>query len=479
MKDLQTPIRPLGEHWGAVVLAAGKGTRMYSQRPKVLMELLGEPVLGYVLDSLDPLFGENITVVIGHEADLVRGACAGRSCRFAHQEQQLGTGHALQVAWESLAASGIRKLLVINGDTPLVTAQDVAAFVEYGEEADLAFLTVSLRDPGAFGRVVRSNGKVNAIIEAKDFDPETHGPTTGEINAGLYLMDMTRVGPLLDKLTDDNASGEYYITDLVAHGLDAGLRVEGVLAAVAGTAEDYDVLRMLGINSPVELVRAEARLAESRAQEALNTGVLVRWPESVRIGPHAVVEPGAEITGPCEIYGRSIIRSGARVESHCVIVDSTVDAGTSVHSFSHLQSASVGPGCSVGPYARLRPGAVLEEHSKVGNFVEVKKATLGPGAKASHLTYLGDAAIGAKVNIGAGTITCNYDGKNKHLTTIEEGSFIGSNTALVAPVTVGAHALVAAGSVITRDVPENALAVARCRQTVLPGRGTMPDDETS
>lgn len=479
MKDLQTPIRPLGEHWGAVVLAAGKGTRMHSPRPKVLMELLGEPMLGYVLDSLEPFFGENISVVIGHEAEAVRNACAGRTCRFVHQEQQLGTGHALQVAWESLAASGISKLLVINGDTPLVTTQDIAAFVEYGDEADLAFLTVSLRDPGVFGRVVRSDGKVLAIIEAKDYDHDQHGPATGEINAGLYLMDMTRVEPLLDKLTDDNAGGEYYITDLVAHGLDAGLRVEGILAAVAGTARDYDVLRMLGINSPGELVRAESHLAQCRAQESLNAGVLVRWPESVRIGPHAVVEPGAEITGPCEIYGRSVIRSGARVASHCVIVDSTVEGGASVHSFSHLQSASVGPGCNVGPYARLRPGAVLEERSKVGNFVEVKKATLGPGAKASHLTYLGDAAIGAEVNIGAGTITCNYDGKRKYLTTIEHGSFIGSNTALVAPVTVGAHALVAAGSVITRDVPENALAVARSRQTVLPNRGTMPDDETS
>ncbi len=479
MKDLAPPVEPLGEKWGAVVLAAGKGTRMHSARPKVLMELLGEPMLAYVLDSLELLFGENITVVVGHEADEVCARFAGRSCTFVHQVEQQGTGHALQVAWDSLVDSGIEKLLVINGDTPLVTSEDIASFVERGRNANLAFLTVSLREPGAFGRVVRQEGRVHAIIEAKEYDHEVYGPATGEINAGLYCMDMRAVQPLLGKLTDKNAGGEYYITDLVGHGLEAGLLVEGVPAAAARTSGDGDVLRLLGINSPRELVRAERHLCDAIVGAALDAGALMRSPDQLRIGPQVVIEPGAEIVGPCEIYGRSVIESGARIESSCVITDSRIETGAVVHSFSHLHGAQVGPHCNVGPYARLRPGTVLREKAKVGNFVEVKKATLGPGAKASHLTYLGDAEIGADVNIGAGTITCNYDGKRKHVTTIEHDVFIGSNTALVAPVKVGAYALVAAGSVITQDVPENGLAVARSRQTVLQNRGNRPDDETS
>ncbi|WP_235893921.1 bifunctional UDP-N-acetylglucosamine diphosphorylase/glucosamine-1-phosphate N-acetyltransferase GlmU [Oceanidesulfovibrio indonesiensis] len=479
MKNAASSMEPLDEKWGAVVLAAGKGTRMHSPKPKVLMEMLGEPMLAYVLDTLEPLFSSRIFVVVGHEAESVRTRFEDRSCTFVHQAEQLGTGHALQAAWDDLAAAGIEKLLVINGDTPLVTTRDVASFVERGANAHLAFLTVSLLDPGAFGHVVRQEGRVRAIIEARDYDRDTYGPATGEINAGLYCMNMRSVEPLLGKLTAENAGGEYYITDLVGHGLEAGLQVEGVPAAAARTSGDGDVLRLLGINSPRELVRAETHLRESIVDALLGAGALLRSPEQLRVGPHVVVEPGAEIVGPCEIYGRSVIESRARVESHCVVTESRVEKGAVIHSFSHLQGAHVGPMCSVGPYARLRPGAILQEKAKVGNFVEVKKATLGPGAKASHLTYLGDAEIGADVNIGAGTITCNYDGKRKHVTRIEHDVFVGSNTALVAPVTVGAHALIAAGSVITQDVPENALAVARSRQTVLKNRGNRPDDEAS
>ncbi len=444
---------------GALILAAGKGTRMHSPRPKVLQRLLEAPMLHYVYAAAAPLTGERTWTMIGHGADEVRGAFPEQAGRMILQAEQLGTGHALMTALPHLQAAGLSRLLVINGDTPLLRHSQLTTFVQACGDADLGFLTLTPPDPAAFGLVVRQGGRPTAVVEAKDYDPAKHGPHTGEINAGIYCLRLERVAPLLRKLTNKNKSGEYYITDIIGLAAEAGLWVEAV-----NFGDEAD---LLGINSPLELAAGEERLRARLVEEALRAGVLIHNPAAVRLGPRAVLEPGAEITGPCEIYGASRLAKGARVDSHCRLENVTLEAEARVFSFCHLEDARVGPDCRVGPYARLRPGAVLEEKARAGNFVEVKKARLCAGAKVNHLTYVGDAEVGAGANVGAGTITCNYDGKNKHFTRIGAGAFIGSNTALVAPVSVGAGAMVGAGSVITKDVPEGQIAIARGRQVNL------------
>lgn len=452
----------MAEGYGALVLAAGKGTRMHSEKPKVLHEILGEPMLWYLFRTLRPLFGDRVWTVVGHKAEMLEQAFPEQTGTFVLQAEQLGTGHALQQAWQALDTAGLSHVLVVNGDTPLVSADALEHFMERTREegAALSFISLTLEGPGAFGRVLRRGGqpegRVEAIIEAKDYDPAKHGPEPREINAGIYCLDMKAVEPLLGKLTNGNKSGEYYITDLIDLVVSAGLTV----AAVNCGSDPA----LLGVNSPAELVRAEEYLRAEIVTDWLARHVIIRQAESVRIGPRVSLTPGAEITGPCELYGATDVQAGARLLSHTWVLSSSIGRDALIKPFSHLEKAQVGPECQVGPYARLRPGAVLETDARVGNFVEVKNSVLGPGVKAGHLSYLGDAEVGAQTNIGAGTITCNYDGKNKHKTRIGKEAFIGSNTALVAPVDVGDKALVGAGSVITQDVPESSLSIARSRQ---------------
>lgn len=443
----------------ALVLAGGKGTRMHSDKPKVLKTLLGESMLYYVYNALRPSLGEDIFTIVGFGASYVENAFPEMTERFVLQEEQLGTGHALQQGWERIKATGLEYCLVINGDTPLISEKAVCDFLEAVKEdgADLSFVTITPDDPCQFGRVTRNKaGQVTAIVEAKDYDEDVHGPVSGEVNAGIYCLKVSAVDGLLNKLTNENCSGEYYITDLVDLAVDCGMNVTAV---DCGNSID-----LMGINNPYELAVAESTLCKRFAEKVLRSGVTLHNWESVVIGPEAEIEPGAEITGPCEIYGKTVVRRGAVIESHVRIVNSHISENALIKAYSHLEEAEVGRSCMVGPYGRLRPGAVLEEEAKVGNFVEMKKATLGKGAKASHLTYLGDSEIGAGVNIGAGTITCNYDGKSKHKTVVGEGAFIGSNTALVAPVSIGKGALIGAGSTITKNVKDGDLAVARGRQ---------------
>ncbi len=456
---------------GGCVLAAGKGTRMHSPQPKVLLPLLDEPMLGYLYQALDAVLPGCLTVV-GHGADAVRAAFPQRpEASFILQEQQLGTGHALQCAWPALQAAGWSHVLVINGDTPLIAGATLELFMATAlqADADLAFLSAEPESPGSFGRVLRdAQGQVRGIIEAKDYDPTQHGPEPREINAGTYLLRLAAVEPLLGQLRNHNKSAEFYITDLVGLAVEQGL---SVIAHNAGS-DPAAITALLGVNSPLELVQAEELLRERIVRAWQERGCCIRQAASVRIGPQVELTPGVQVTGPCELYGPCRVEEGARIESHCVLRRSHIGSGAVIKSFSHLEGAVVGALCQVGPYARLRPGARLEEDARVGNFVEMKQAVLGKGAKAGHLTYLGDAEIGAGSNIGAGTITCNYDGQRKHKTTIGEGAFIGSNSALVAPVTVGAGSLVGAGSVITEDVPPQSLAIARGRQMSRPLRKT-------
>lgn len=454
--------------YGAVILAAGKGTRMHSTLPKVLHEILGESMLGLVADALRPLCGGCIWSVIGHEAELVRSCLGDRAGNYILQKEQLGTGHALAVAWPELEKAGLQYVLVVNGDTPLLEASALEQFVQQAmkEGADLAFMSVTLDNPGGFGRVSRKNGAVTAVIEAKDYDLALHGPEPKEINAGIYFLRLSSIGPLLSKIGNKNKSGEYYITDLVGLSVAQGLKV--IALEQDGSPEGVEAF--LGVNSPAELVRAEESLRRKIVMQHLESGVLIRSPENVRIGPKTRLHAGAEICGPCEIYGASEIAAGASLDSHCWIKNTSIASQAKIRSFCHFEGAFIGARCTVGPFARLRQGARLETEAHVGNFVEIKKATLGEGAKAGHLSYLGDAQIGAGSNIGAGTITCNYDGVNKHSTHIGEGAFIGSNTALVAPVNVGKNSLVGAGSVITKDVPDGSLAIARGKQVNLANR---------
>lgn len=446
----------------ALILAAGRGTRMHSDKPKVLQTLLGEPMLACVLEALRPVFGEEIWIVAGHKASMLEAAFP--EARFVIQAEQLGTGHALMQALPALAQAGCTHLLVVNGDAPLLSKSLVRAFLAEAVGADLAFATVELDDPGAYGRVVREKGQVRAVVEARDYDPALVGPPTNEINAGMYYCALPVVESLLPRLDNRNRSGEYYITDLIALAVEEECTVRGV---PCGREQ-----ALLGVNSPMELAHMEEALRARVVGALLEAGVILHAPDLVRVGPLARVEPGAELSGPCEIFGRTEIRRGACVASHCVLRDCMIGEGAEIRSFSHLEGARVGEGALVGPFARLRPGAVLEAESHVGNFVELKKARLGKGAKANHLAYLGDADIGAGSNIGAGTITCNYDGRHKYQTRIGERAFIGSNTALVAPVSVADDALVGAGSVITKNVPAGEMGIARSKQKNLPRKSS-------
>jgi len=442
---------------GALILAAGKGTRMNSDRPKVLQEVLGSPMLRYVYDALEPVFAEKIWTIVGHQAELLEEAFPEYKHQFILQKEQLGTGHALQVAWPELRKAGLSHVLVVSGDIPLITVDMLETFLTAMSRttAPFGFVTLTLPNSGAYGMVLREKSEVVGIVEAKDYSPSRHGDDTGEINTGIYLINLEKLDPLLPHLSNDNKSKEYYITDLVGISVKAGLEVIG---AQTGNAS------LLGVNTMPELVRAEDRLRRAIVREWLQMGAAIHYADSVIIGPRVNLDPTANIFGPCHIVGDSTIEAGATVEPFCMIRDSFVGRDAQVKSFSHLEKVRIGERSVVGPYARLRPGSEMEEGAKVGNFVEMKKATLGKGAKVNHLSYVGDARVGAGANIGAGTITCNYDGKNKFQTEIGERAFIGSNTALVAPVKVGAGALVAAGSVITKDVPDNAMAFARAKQ---------------
>lgn len=447
------------EKRAALVLAAGKGTRMRSPKPKVLHTLLGEPMLALTLAALEPIFGANILVVAGHRADLVESAFP--DAHLVIQREQLGTGHALMTAMTDLEKTGAGEILVANGDAPLVTTRVFEDFIARANGADIAFATITLADPGAYGRVIRANGKVKAIVEARELagNQQCAG---NEVNAGIYLFRFNSIKNLLPRLKNANSGGEYYLTDLIGLGVEAGLEVSGIQCGSDAA--------LLGVNSPKELAAVEEILRASVTNSLLEAGVIIHAPSLTRVSPLASIAPGAEITGPCEIFGRTGIAAGAVIDSHCVIINSRIGENARVRSFSHLEDAVVGPGAIAGPYARLRPGAIMESNSHVGNFVELKKTRIGAGSKANHLTYLGDTEIGANVNVGAGTITCNYDGKNKFRTTIGDDAFIGSNTSLVAPVSIGSHALIGAGSVITRDVPENELGISRARQKNIPRR---------
>ncbi len=450
-----------------VVLAAGKGTRLKSERAKVLHQAGGLPLIAQVLRSLSPLTrggrasAASVWVVVGHQADAVRAAVAPFGARTVVQRPQLGTGHAVAQALKALPRRRAR-VLVLPGDAPLLRPETLQALVRaHADQAAAAtVLTAELEEPRGYGRIVRNaSGGVEAIVEQGALRPEQAG--LREVNSGTYVFSRAKLAGVLGKLGRDNVHREYYLTDAIKLLRQTG---EGVAAHVAGDAEE-----ILGVNTPAELARVDAVLRRRKANALMAAGVTLYQPETqaidpeVSIGPDTIIERGVELRGATRLGRR------CHIGAYSILVNAVLADEVSVKPHCLVLNSRLGAGVSVGPFAHLRDGADIRAGARIGNYVEVKKSVVGEGAKAQHLTYLGDARVGRKTNVGAGTITCNYDGVNKNPTVIGDEVFIGSGTELVAPVKVGRGAYVAAGSTVTDNVPADALAIARGRQVNKPG----------
>jgi bifunctional UDP-N-acetylglucosamine pyrophosphorylase/glucosamine-1-phosphate N-acetyltransferase len=449
-------------------MAAGKGTRLKSKHPKVLHEIGGKPILAHVIATAKKIASaQDIFVIIGHEAERVREAVAGTGVNFVLQAEQRGTGHALMVAREALSGGGNKydQIIVLSGDAPLITADTIRQLSEFhaAQEASMTLLSADLDDPFGYGRVVRKGAgggsEVQAIVEEKSATPQQK--KIREINSGFYAFAGPALYEHIDQLSTKNAHGEYYLTDMAGVFHRAHKKVVAIKTSDAG--------EVLGSNTRAEMMDLDARLRLAKCRELLAQGVTIFYPHTcvidsdVEVGADTVIEPFVQL------LGKTRVGADCRIRSYSVITNSVIGNRVTVRPGTIMEDSRAGEGAVLGPYSHLRPGSEVGEGAHVGNFVETKKIKLGKGSKANHLTYLGDAEIGEGVNIGAGTITCNYDGVNKHTTVIEDGVFIGSDSTLVAPVKIGRGAYVAAASCITDDVPPDALAFGRARQSVKEG----------
>ena len=446
-----------------VIMAAGKGTRLKSRRPKVLHEIGGKPLLAHVITAASKIVAAaDIFVIVGHEADRVKAAVAQSGVNFVLQAEQLGTGHAIQCAREAIV--GYDDVLVLSGDVPLLRAETIEMLLEYHRvDSAMTILTALPENPFGYGRIVRGESEnaleVEAIVEQKSLNDKQLG--IREINTGIYVFRTKPLITLLRWLISNDENGEYYLTDMARI-----LVREGELVTAVEAPDPHEVL---GANTIPELVALDATLRARSATRLMLEGVTIFRPETclidaeVEVGPDTVIEPFVQLLGKTRIGSDCLIRSGT------VIENSTLADAVLIRQSCIIADSTIGSGAKIGPFAHLRPGSEIGDEAHVGNFVETKKARLGKGAKANHLSYLGDAVIGAGSNIGAGVITCNYDGVNKHTTTIGEGVFVGSDSTLVAPISVGDGAYIGAGSCITREVPADALAVGRSRQVTKEG----------
>ena len=444
-----------------VILAAGQGTRMKSLLPKVLHPVAGRPMVEHVLGSARALDPATITLVVGHGAEAIQACLAGRQgLRFAVQMPQHGTAHALQVA-EPLLAGQAGTLVLLSGDVPLLGAATVRRLLETHRATGAAatVMTAVVERPYGYGRIIRTGGRVARIIEERDASPEQR--RVGEINSGIYAFDLAPLFDALRTIAARNVQGEYYLTDLIAVYRRRQLPVETLIV------EDPREIR--GVNTRSELSEVGTIMRQKKNEELMAAGVTIIDPATTYIDPHVEVGADTVIHPGVVIQGHSRIGSACEIHAYVRIADSELADRVTIHNFCLILGARVAGGAAIGPFAHLRPATEIGQGARVGNFVELKKTTLGAGSKANHLSYLGDATIGANVNVGAGTITCNYDGQKKHETVIEDGAFIGSDTQLIAPVRVGKGAYVGAGSSITDDVPPGALGVARGRQTNIKG----------
>ncbi|MGC3030176.1 bifunctional UDP-N-acetylglucosamine diphosphorylase/glucosamine-1-phosphate N-acetyltransferase GlmU [Burkholderia sp. DN3021] len=441
-----------------VILAAGTGKRMRSALPKVLHPLAGRPLLSHVIDTARTLQPSRLVVVVGHGAERVQAAVAAPDVQFAVQTEQLGTGHAVRQALPLLDPA--QPTLVLYGDVPLTRASTLRRLVDAARDGRYGILTVTLDDPTGYGRIVRdAAGFVTRIVEQKDASPEQL--KIAEINTGIIVTPTAQLSMWLGALKNENAQGEYYLTDVVELAIEAGFEVV--------TAQPDDEWETLGVNSKAQLAELERIHQRNVAQALLVDGVTLADPARVDVRGTLRCGRDVSIDVNCVFEGNVTLADNVTIGANCVIRNASVGAGTRIDAFTHIDGAELGANTVIGPYARLRPGAQLADEAHVGNFVEVKNAVIGHGSKANHLTYIGDADIGARVNIGAGTITCNYDGANKFRTVIEDDVFVGSDTQLVAPVRVGRGVTIAAGTTIWKDVADGLLALNEKTQTTKSG----------
>ncbi len=442
-----------------VILAAGMGKRMRSQLPKVLQPIAQKPMIDHVLDKARAIEGEHrIIVVVGHAADVVKNHLKdNHDIQFALQAEQLGTGHALMQALPLCEPD--KPTLVLLGDVPLIETQTLETLIkEAGNE--LGLLTVKLDNPTGYGRIVRdANGAVCAIVEEKDADAEQR--KINEVNTGIMVLPTNRLNEWLSALKNENAQGEYYLTDVIAMAVANQVTVHTAFASSAVEVE--------GVNSKIQLAALERAYQEKQAQRLMAEGVTLIDPRRIDVRGELICGRDVTIDVGCVFSGRVVLKDGVTVRAYCLLKDVELAQGVEVKPFCHFDGAVVGEKAILGPYTRLRPGTTLAEQTHIGNFVEIKKSVVGVGSKVNHLSYIGDTDMGAGVNIGAGTITCNYDGVNKFRTTIKDNAFIGSDTQLVAPVTVGEGATLGAGTTLTRDAPDGKLTISRARQTVIEG----------
>lgn len=440
-----------------VILAAGKGTRMKSVLPKVMQPLAGRPLLRHVLATAQALKADNTVVIYGHGGDLVQKAFATDALLWAEQAEQKGTGHAMQMALPELAASG--KTLILYGDVPLTTAITLRRLIEkVDSEKVLGLITLEMHNPAGYGRIVRNaNGVVQRIVEQKDAT-ETE-KKIAEVNTGIFCVPNALLHKWLPSLKSNNAQGEYYLTDIIAMAAAENIRIETV---PPGHAWEVD-----GINDKLQLATLERVYQRLQAEQLMRAGVTLIDPS--RFDLRGTLSHGMDVhIEPNAIFeGRVVLGNNVHIGANCQLKDCEIGDNTTIKSNSLIDEARVGANAEIGPFARLRPGTELADDVHIGNFVETKKARIGKGSKANHLAYLGDTEIGSGVNVGAGTITCNYDGANKHLTKIGDNAFIGTNTSLIAPVSIGSGATTGAGSAISKDVPDNTLAVTRSKQVMI------------
>jgi bifunctional UDP-N-acetylglucosamine pyrophosphorylase/glucosamine-1-phosphate N-acetyltransferase len=445
------------------IMAAGKGTRLKSQLPKVLHEVGGKPLLEHVIRAaLKVVPAKDVYTIVGHEAERVQSVMGRLNVNFVLQDQQRGTGHALMVAGKAL--TGYDHVIVLSGDAPLITPETIGRLRDFhlGEKAAMTLLSADLENPTGYGRVLRkgkNSAEVQGIVEEKAASPAQK--KIREINSGFYVFSVKDLFGNIDKLSTDNAHGEYYLTDMAEVLRKARRRVVAWKTPIAS--------EVLGGNTRAELSDIDRKIRLEKCRQLMAAGVTIFYPDTCVIDPDVAVDADTVIEPFVQLLGDTKIGAGCRVRSYCVILDTEIGDGVFLRPGCIMEKSKIGAGATLGPYSHLRPGSEIGEGAHVGNFVETKKIKLGKGSKANHLTYLGDAEIGAGVNIGAGTITCNYDGTLKHKTIIEDDVFIGSNSTLIAPVRVGKGAYVAAASCITNDVPPDSLALGRAQQVVKEG----------
>lgn len=443
---------------GIVILAAGQGSRMKSATPKVLHAIAGKPMLQHVIDTAHAINAIKTVVVYGHGGQLVREKLASADVEWAHQQQQLGTGHAVAQALPLL--NGVDRVLILYGDVPLIRQETLSRLLDAGKNTALGLLTVELADPTGYGRIVRDEeGALLRIVEHKDASHQERA--IHEVNVGIMDVDAQKLADWVGRLDSDNAQAEFYLTDIIGMAVHEGITV--------ASAQPADLYEVIGINDRLQLAELERNYQLIRAEELMRNGVTLADPTRLDIRGNATVTQDVMLDINVILEGEVVLAEGVSIGANCILRNCSIGAGTRIKENSVIEDAVIGEQCQIGPFARIRPGTVLANDCHIGNFVELKNAQVDHGSKINHLSYVGDCSVGSDVNIGAGTITCNYDGANKHRTVIGDRVFVGSDTQLIAPVTVESGATIGAGSTITSDAPADQLTLSRAEQRSIKG----------